>query len=122
MSEIIEIVQGDSSDIYTFESADISVFDAEWSASWAVTSKLGESPLLTGDLDKNELIPASGNDPEVPAGSYFILQLSPADTEQLSPGTWYVTVQVKRTVSGTLVFRREVMQQKIKIKPQGVPA
>ena len=52
--EEINLILGDSSDIYEFSSKQVEVLDSFWEGSWVVSDTLGSTPLLTGNLVKNE--------------------------------------------------------------------
>jgi hypothetical protein len=52
--EEISLIIGDSSSIYEFSSKQVSELDALWEASWVVSDTLGSTPILTGNLVKNE--------------------------------------------------------------------
>lgn len=109
--EEITIIQGDSSDIYQFSSAEVATLDTNWTANYNVLAVLGDqsSMLLSGNLDKSV------------DEAYFIFQLLPADTEQLDVGKYYLSIQIQQdNGSGTLLFRKEVMQAKLIITKQGV--
>ena len=110
------IIKGDSSEIYIFESPDVVTFDQSWVANFAVAATLGGTAILSGALSKNE------------ANTQFILQLTPAQTAQLTEGSKYWLIVEIKQLGGSplssspevLLFRREVMQEQISIKPQGI--
>jgi len=52
----IELITGDSSDIYEFSSKQVKDLDTKWVGSWVVADTLGGTPVLTGALTKNENI------------------------------------------------------------------
>lgn len=57
------------------------------------------------------------------ANSFFVFQLTPLDSESLVVGTYYLTVEVRQrdvAVTGNVIFRREVLQAKLKMTKQGV--
>jgi hypothetical protein len=52
--ETIELIKGDSSDIYEFSSKQVSSLTDKWEGSWVVSEALGSAPILEGTLVKNE--------------------------------------------------------------------
>ena len=59
---------------------------------------------------------------KTPANSFFIFQIMPLQSEQLEAGKGYIlTVEVKqKDTNDNIIFRREVLQAKLKITQQGV--
>jgi len=117
----INIIKGDSSEIYVFESSDVGTFDASWVARFVVSATLGSTALLSGSLPKN----LASADAE--ANTQFVLQLTPAQTSVLTEGKYVLTVEVKQLGGSPLggspeivLFRREVMQENLTIKKQGI--
>jgi hypothetical protein len=55
MEEIVLII-GDSSDLYEFISKQVPILDDTWEASYVVSEVLGGTPVISGDLVKNEVI------------------------------------------------------------------
>jgi hypothetical protein len=209
--EEIELIKGDSSDLYEFSSKQVSELDTTWEGSWVVSASLGGTPVINGGLVKNkdvlnddslegeefektykifkgkgtELIEfnddvvtgdtaiVSGNmytlnadgethDPvadtyvyvtikgifsgysrtelvktdvngdftinfslaktvKIPADSYFIFQILPTDSVQLTGKTYYVSVEIRqRDDQSNLIFRKEVLRAKLRMQEQGV--
>jgi len=216
--ETIELIQGDSGDIYEFSSKQVINLPNNWEGSWVVSDTLGGTPILEGTLTKNEniynsdsligkdfrktykifestglekvvfnddVISGADNDictvsgriyhdstdadgnvievPEVdryititlkgvfvdfsremriktgadgnftydfnigatiktPADSFFIFQIMPLQSQQLTAGTTYIlSVEVRELdENGDPIFRREVLQAKLKMLAQGV--
>lgn len=119
--EEIYLIKGDSSDIYEFMSKDIPVLDAEWEATWAISPKLGQAAIQSGTLLKNQTIyEADQVTVKTPANSFFIFQISPTISELLAPGKYVLAVEIAQTVAAEVVFRKEVMQNKLIITEQGV--
>jgi hypothetical protein len=54
--EEIELIIGDSSSIWEFSNKQIDTLDNLWEGSWVVASKLGGTPLIQGNLLKNQNI------------------------------------------------------------------
>jgi len=54
--ENISLILGDSSDIYEFSSKQVDVLDETWDGSWTISESMGDTPILEGDLIKNENI------------------------------------------------------------------
>lgn len=58
---------------------------------------------------------------KTPANSFFVFQLSPLDSEQLENKAYVLSVEVRqKDVSNFVIFRREVLQAKLKMTIQGV--
>jgi hypothetical protein len=58
---------------------------------------------------------------KTPANSFFIFQILPLQSEQLTESSYVVSVEVRqKNTSDELIFRKEVMQSKIKMKAEGV--
>jgi len=57
---------------------------------------------------------------KTPADSFFIFQLMPTDSETLLEKTYYLTCEVKQDDAGTIKFRKELLQLKLKMIKQGV--
>jgi hypothetical protein len=54
--ETIELIKGDSSDIYEFSSKQVSNLSDNWEGSWVISDTLGSEAILSGELTKNENI------------------------------------------------------------------
>ena len=62
-----------------------------------------------------------GKTVKTPANSFFIFQIMPLQSEQLEVGTYYLSVEVKqKDDNDNIIFRREVLQAKLKMVKQGV--
>jgi len=73
-----------------------------------------ENGEFTAVFDLNKTI-------KTPANSFFIFQILPHESEQLELGDYMLSVEIRQdNGSGTLLFRKEVMQSKLKIQKQGV--
>jgi len=58
---------------------------------------------------------------KTPENSFFIFQISPTQSELLEVGTYFLSVQIThKNGADELIFRKEVLQAKLKIKQQGV--
>jgi len=58
---------------------------------------------------------------KTPANSFFVFQISPLQSEVLSIGDHILSIEVKQTDSaGNIIFRREVLQAKLRVTGQGV--
>lgn len=58
---------------------------------------------------------------DTPADSFFIFQLMPFESELLEVGTYILSVEVKeKDINNKIIFRREVLQAKLKMTTQGV--
>lgn len=119
--EEIYLIKGDSSDIYEFMSKEIPTLDASWTGSWAISNKLGQAAIQVGALSKNQTIyEADQVTVKTPADSFFIFQISPTSSELLEAGKYILAVEINQTVDTVVVFRKEVMQNKLIITEQGV--
>lgn len=103
--ESMEIVSGDSSDIYEFSSPDFSGFDTDpdWEGNWnirfeSITGDIAIAGLMTKETDK------------------FIFLLDPIDSATLDPGGYFLTMEIKNL---TLDYRREIVQCKLKVTTSG---
>ena len=75
----------------------------------------------TNDLGEFEAVLSLSNTIKRPANSFFIFQIMPLQSEMLEPKTYYISVEIRqKDENGDLVFRKEVMQNKLKMKNQGV--
>lgn len=103
----IEIVQGDSSDIYEFSSDDFpNLSSADWTSKFSIRDKTVKgTELATGDLTKNE------------DNTAFIFQLTPTVSASLTPGLRHLSIEVKNL---TLNFRQEIVQVILNVKDSGV--
>lgn len=54
--EEIELIVGDSGNIYQFSSKQVASLTSDWEGSWVVSDKLGSEPILTGSIVKNDNI------------------------------------------------------------------
>lgn len=62
-----------------------------------------------------------GESIKTPANSFFIFQILPLDSEQLIEDNYVLAVEVRqKDANDTLMFRKELLQAKIKMKQQGV--
>lgn len=104
----IVVIQGDSTEIYRFNSPQYPTFDNNWSATLKISTVLGGDSLLTRILPKT-------TSPDL--DKYFILQLTPSETEALALGQYSLVIEIK---NDTLSFKRELVQGKLVIKPQGI--
>jgi hypothetical protein len=58
---------------------------------------------------------------KTPANSFFIFQILPLQSEQLTESSYVVSVEVRQKDNDdNLIFRKEVFQSKLKMKAQGV--
>jgi len=212
--EEIELILGDSSSIWEFSNKQIDNLSDLWEGSWVVSDKLGSTPIITGNLVKNQNIMnddslvdeefrktykifepdtaelivfnddvivnevatisgriykdgVDGNqDPievpsegryititikgifssftrdirvktdvdglfaydfnigktiKTPADSFFLFQIMPLESQQLSVKSYVLSVEIRQLDGqGVVEFRREVLQAKLKMKEQGV--
>ena len=62
-----------------------------------------------------------GKTVKTPANSFFIFQLMPLQSELLEVGSYFLSVEVRENdTNDNVIFRREVLQEKLKITTQGV--
>jgi len=52
--EEIELIVGDSSPVFEFSSKQVDSLDDRWDGTWVISDTLGGTPILEGDLVKNE--------------------------------------------------------------------
>lgn len=110
--EEFEIVKGDSSDVYMFNSKDYPVFDANWSASYNIREKdVNGTVLVQRDLSLNA---ASA---DLVADSNFVFQIYPTESDLLPVGKHFLTVEIKNL---SINYREELVQSKIKVLPNGI--
>ena len=58
---------------------------------------------------------------KTPANSFFIFQMMPLQSELLDIKTYIISIEVRqKDIEGVIVFRREVLQNKLKVTKQGV--
>lgn len=103
--ESIELISGDSSDIWEFSSPDFTGFDTdpEWEGNWSIRNEsVSGTEVLTGVLVKSE--------------DTFTFLLTPIESASLEPGSYFLTIEIKNL---TLNFRRELVQCKLKITVSG---
>ena len=58
---------------------------------------------------------------KTPANSFFIFQMTPLQSELLKVKTYILSIEVRqKDALGAIIFRREVLQNKLKVTKQGV--
>lgn len=118
--EDFELIKGDSSEIILLYSRDVDDFSVpNWQADMAISTGLGETPIIarTLPLNQQELDPVTGDVIE-PANKYFVLYISPSESDILAEDTKYwLIVQVKNDL---INYKKELVQARLKIKPQGI--
>jgi hypothetical protein len=109
----LEIIKGDSSDIWFFGLPDNSVLGADWVASFAIISDFGIPPIVSRMLDKNS---GTGTGDTYAAETKFVFQIRPSETALLIENEKYwVGVEIK---NDTIYYRGEIAQFRMKVKPQ----
>lgn len=99
-----DIVQGDSSEIFTFSESTGAILDSNWSASFSVIENYGTSPVITRALPKSTDLKS------------FIFQILPSESTQLTAGIKYlVGVQISNSA---ISYNAEIAQFKLKVLPQ----
>jgi len=79
-----------------------------------VRIKTAADGLFSVDIDLNKTV-------KTPANSFFIFQILPLESEQLTESSYVVSVEVRqKDTNGTIIFRKEVFQSKLKMLAQGV--
>ena len=103
----IEIIQGDSSDIYEFSSDDFpDLSSVEWIGSFSIREKSVTGTIQTsGTLLKNE------------TNNAFVFHITPDVSATLTPGLKFLCIEVKNL---TLNFRQEIVQIQMNVKASGV--
>lgn len=113
--EDTEIVQGDSSDIYFLGAKDNRSLSTGWTANYSILADFGKSAIVSRALSLNS---GTGEGDKYPAGTKYIFQILPTESALLVPGEKYiVTVEL---ANPSIPFKREIVQFKVKVKPQGV--
>jgi hypothetical protein len=111
----LELIQGDSSDLYFIGVKDNRLFFNGWEAEFAIIEDFGLSPIVSRILPINTGV---GEGDKYTAGSKFIFQITPTESEQLTAGQKYiVSIRIK---NDTIPYSKEIAQFKIKIKPAGI--
>lgn len=105
--ESIELVEGDSSNVYTFGSDDFpDISSVNWDSSLVIREKsITGAVVLTRALLKNQ------------ANTRFVFQLTPTETDTLNSGRYYLSISVFNL---SIDFRREVVQAPLVIKASGI--
>ena len=98
------VIQGDSI-AKDWTSPDVPEFDISWTGVWAIVATIGSVPLATGSMTTSD------------DGTAMLVRVLPADTNTLAPGEYFLISQIS---NATLGFRREVGQERIVIKQQGI--
>ncbi len=101
-----EIKQGDC--FWLDATGEVSSVDAtweHWEAKWTIAATIGGTVL------------ASGSAIRTTTTGKFRIQVAPSVTAPLATGDYYLCVQVDNT---TVDYRKEIAQDKLVIKPQGV--
>lgn len=98
----ISLIQGDSY-FEDFVVAEYPALDINWTGSWYIVPELGAPPVSSGSL--------------VNSGEVMQLRIAPASTN-IPVGDYRLVVEIK---NGNLLFSKEVKQEKLKIKMQGIP-
>ena len=103
----IELIQGDSSDIYEFSSDDFpDLSSIDWVGSFSIREKSVTGTVQTsGTLLKNE------------TNTAFIFHITPTVSDTLTPGLKFLSIEVKNL---SLNFRQEIVQIAMNVKASGV--
>jgi len=110
-----ELTQGDSSAIYFFGLPDNSVLGSDWSAKYNILSDFGTPPIIERKLPLNT---GSDTGDTYTAGTKFIFQILPSESEVLKSGSTYiVTVQITNL---SINYNKEIAQFKLKVLPQAI--
>jgi len=103
----IELIAGESSDIYQFSSDDFpDLSSPNWVSEFTIRTKNVKGEIeASGNIEKN-------NDQTA-----FVFQLKPEDTMNLTPGLKFLSIDVKNS---EINFRREIVQVNLNLKPSGM--
>jgi len=103
----IELIVGESSDIYEFSSDDFPDLSSDdWVSEFTLRTKDVKGAIETsGSINKNQDKTA------------FVFQLIPSDTASLTPGLKFLSIDVKNT---TINFRQEIVQIALNLKASGI--
>ena len=103
----INLIRGDSSDIYTFSSPDFPDFsEDEWVGRWNIReANIKGNVMKEGTLSKS------------PDGDMFIFRLLPQQTDNLEPSKYFLTIEIENLEQA---FRREIVQCALSIRQDGI--
>ena len=101
--EEISVIQGSISDVKKIRIKDLTNLDSNWGADLIVQKYIGieEETLIKRELLKSDNL------------SHFILQLSPLETNFLSPGRYFLTVRIDNPNNVPTPFRKEIQYKLI---------
>ena len=113
IEEEICLVEGDSSNIYTFSSTDFPDISAgDWSSLMNVrVGSIEGTVSLTRALVKDTSTAGTAEDPHK-----FVFQLTPTETDALGVDRFYVTIGIFNLA---IDFRREVVQTPLRVLESG---
>jgi len=114
--EDLEIIQGDSSDIFFLGNSDGSQLDnGDWSAKYTILSDFESSPIVSRDLPLNS---GNGTGDTYTTGTKFVFQITPDECSVLTAKQKYIVcIEVR---NDTIPYKGEIAQFKLKVLPQGV--
>jgi hypothetical protein len=117
--EDFDLIVGDSSDVWMFESPNVDAFDENWEGHMAITEDLEEVLTVVRPIPLNaELLADDGVTILEPANKYFVCQITPEESSRLESGIkYYFVVQIK---NDTLGYKQELVQCRLKAKKQGI--
>lgn len=107
------LIEGESSDIYTFSSTDFpDISSANWDSLLNVrVGGIEGTVSLTRALTKDTSTAGTAEDPHK-----FVFQLTPSETTALTAARFYVTISIFNT---TLDFSRELVQAPLRVEASG---
>lgn len=111
----LELIQGDSSNIWFFGLPDESSLELNWQAKYTIISDFGVAAEVERNLPLNS---GTGTGDIYPANSKFVFQIYPTESILLNPNQKYIVgVEIR---NDTISYRSEVAQFKLKIKPSAM--
>lgn len=109
--EDIELVQGDSSNLWFFGLPDGSVLGADWIGKYTIRADFGTVALVERALPKNS---GTGFGDKYTANTKFVFQIYPSESANLTVGEKYIVgVEIK---NDTIPYRSEVAQFRVKVR------
>lgn len=83
----LEMIKGDSSPILNIAMENYKTLSSDWTARLVVTNKLGSGTYI---IDKPIYLDSTA--------SFFLSYLTPEESNMLSPGKYYLVVEVKNSI------------------------
>ena len=108
----INLIKGESSDIYQFSSKEYPTFDNDWVGNLVIRKNtIGGDVVLARSLPKNEATENSLAD------SSFVFQLTPNESDLIGVGRFFISIEIRNDVKN---FNKEIVQTGFTIKESGI--